>query len=464
MDYDVIVVGGGGAGLSAAIMAAQAGARVLVLEAGERVGGSTALSGGVFYAAATSVQRARGIEDDPLAMFRFYMTINQYKIDPAMVRTLCQQCAGALEWLISLGVDFPPENLYSSSLDGAMRGHRAAGRGEEIIEVLDRVASGHPGIDIVVRSRVSDLVAGLSGGVAGVVLDGESVAAKAVVLATGGFSANRELLARLAPRMTKYGDWVRNTGARTSLGEGLVMGEKHGAVITGHDHVSMQLTPNFSKDFEPYMPEWLIWVDARGLRFIDETVDYSISPKVVDELPEHQCFAIFDEAARLVARQHVAVGDAKRIYDYSSWSGERLAEMADQGRVFRADTLENLAEMAGIHGPALVTTVERVNADYNAGVEDTQCFKPIKYLKPILTPPFYAVLLRPSVVGTTCAGLRCDPACHVLGQDGRPIPGLYAAGETVGNVIGERYAGGGNSIANAITFGRIAGSNAAARR
>ncbi len=85
---------------------------------------------------------------------------------------------------------------------------------------------------------------------------------------------------------------------------------------------------NFSGDFEPYTPGWLSFVDYRGNRFIDETLDYTVVPGVVASLPEHECFAIFDEEARIAAKQHIASSDAKKVYAYSSWSGDMLAQMA----------------------------------------------------------------------------------------------------------------------------------------
>jgi fumarate reductase flavoprotein subunit len=238
------------------------------------------------------------------------------------------------------------------------------------------------------------------------------------------------------------------------------MAEAQGAVVTGHNRASTLLTPNFSRDFEPYTPSWLTFIDRRGNRFIDETLDYTVVPGAVAALPEQECFAIFDEEARVAAKQHIASTDAKKIYDYSSWSGEALARMAHEGRIFVGATLRELAQRADIHAGGLETTAALLNADVARGT-DTHFLKPASQLRPLRHPPFYAVRLRPSVIGTTHAGLRCDGQSHVLGQDGAPVAGLFAAGETVGNVLGERYVGGGNAIANAITFGRIAGKAAA---
>jgi fumarate reductase flavoprotein subunit len=108
-DYDLIIVGGGGAGLAASILAREAGASCMVLEADKKLGGATALSAAVLYAAGTSVQRARGIKDTPDAMYHYMMTLAGWEASPRIVRILSDQSAPALEWLVSIGVEFPPE-------------------------------------------------------------------------------------------------------------------------------------------------------------------------------------------------------------------------------------------------------------------------------------------------------------------------------------------------------------------
>ncbi len=244
-DYDVIVIGAGGAGLAAALSAAEMDASVLIVEAADAVGGSTILSGGVFYAAGTSVQRARGLHDDtPLSMFRYYMTINQWKIDAGMVYTLCEHAAPSLEWLIGLGVRFPEKNLYAAGLDGVLRGHRAEGRGAEIVNTLDQRVSTSDCIDLAARTRVTEFMPRRDG-IAGIAANGETVFARSVVLATGGFGADPSSIARFLPGLASYGDWVRYIGAPTNRGDGIRMGLAQGAVVTGHDRASTLLTPNF---------------------------------------------------------------------------------------------------------------------------------------------------------------------------------------------------------------------------
>src|SRR5258707_765113 len=108
-DYDVIVIGSGAAGLSAAVTARDAGANVLLCEAGDRLGGSSAASGGMIYAAGTAMQRERGIEDSPQDLFDHYMLINRWEVEPAVVKRYAEDGAAAIEWLQSLGVEYRPE-------------------------------------------------------------------------------------------------------------------------------------------------------------------------------------------------------------------------------------------------------------------------------------------------------------------------------------------------------------------
>ena len=124
-DYDVVVVGSGAAGLSAAISAADSGARVLICESEQMVGGSSRLSGGHFYAAGTSVQESAGTYGDSADdMYEHYMTLNQWMVDPRVVRKYCDLSGPTFEWLLGLGVEFRPEGVYPSGVSSTPRGHQ----------------------------------------------------------------------------------------------------------------------------------------------------------------------------------------------------------------------------------------------------------------------------------------------------------------------------------------------------
>jgi fumarate reductase flavoprotein subunit len=197
-DYDVIVVGAGGAGLAAAVTATSAGARTLIVEADRKVGGSTAMSGGVVWASQTSIQRQAGIADDAAAQFRYYMNLNQHKLEAALVHRLCYDSAAAVEWLIELGVSFPQSNLYVSGVDGIARGHRAAGHGAEIAAALENALAGK-NVEVALNSRVTKLRQDADGAVIGIEADGVPVTAPATVIASGGFGNNSRLLSELYP-------------------------------------------------------------------------------------------------------------------------------------------------------------------------------------------------------------------------------------------------------------------------
>jgi fumarate reductase flavoprotein subunit len=457
-DCDVLVVGGGGAGMAAAIAAAESGASVAVLEAGKRPGGSTALSGGVFYAAGTSVQRAAGVEDDAERLYRYYMTFNRWNLEPWLIRRFCEESAPTLEWLIGLGVDYPVEGLYISGMDDTPRGHHSRGSGIEFFERLLGAASAR-GVTIHANIRTGSLVEE-EGRIVGARAQGTEFRAGSVVLATGGYGANRALLAEFNPRVAAEDErWAFYFGSATSRGDGIVMGRAIGARVTGAGRLLVNASPGFSRDVADFHPPWLVFVNRDGERFTDETAPYAIIGHRIEDQPGGYCFTIFDEPARAASPSRHPFADKLGVGDFA-YSGDRLLEEARKGRVLAAATLDELAAKAGIDTVTLKATVAAYNADVTAG-GDSRFFKKGS-LSPIETPPFYAAEVHAASFGATSAGLRIDPEARVLDHSTKPIPGLYAAGEATGGVLGERYVGGGNYISNAVIFGRIAGRNAAA--
>lgn len=451
-DYDVIVIGTGAAGLSAAALAVDNGASVLMVEAADRTGGSSALSGGVFYAAGTSLQREAGIADDTTeAMYQYYMTLNQYKLEASLVRTLCEQSTEAFEWLRSVGVGFTTNNLYASGVDKMQRGHRATGDGAGIVEGLEGFLSGKA-VDTVLETRVESLLVE-RGRVAGIVADGQPVRSNAVVLATGGFGASPEMLAQFYPDAARYGDLHWYIGAPTCRGDGIKLAQQVEGQVSQHNRGLLLITPGFAKDLESYLPGWLMMVNRDGRRFVDETIEYSVLAAVLDEQPGQDCYAIFDEASRLASR-------TTRYRPAPSWTAERLAEHVEAGTLVRGATLAELADTLGLPAKRLTTTAERYNEFNQIGV-DEDFFKPAEMLRPVAEGPFYAAHIRPGIICWTGTGIRIDTQARVLDAADRPVPGLYAAGETTGGMFGQCYAAGGASIGNAVIFGRIAGRGAA---
>jgi fumarate reductase flavoprotein subunit len=143
------------------------------------------------------------------------------------------------------------------------------------------------------------------------------------------------------------------------------------------------------------------------------------------------------------------------------WAPDSIDRLVESGAIVEAGTLEGVAEALGLPAEAMLGAVERYNGWATLG-EDLDFRKEARFLRPVEQPPFYGVEIRPSTIGIMACGLEIDESAHVLDPRSAPIPGLYAAGECTGGVIGPRYIGSGNGIGQAVVFGRTAGRSAAA--
>lgn len=464
----IVVVGAGGAGLAAALEAGRAGVDVLVLEAGEQDGGATARAGGVVYAADTAVQKARGIEDSVDELINYYMTVSRHELEPRLLRRSAEGTRDVIGWLEELGISWDPARLYVAGLEYRPRGHMPTGDtrglgpagGAMIVAALLTAVEAEPSVEIRTGARVASLLAGPDGAIRGVRLETEEeLAADAVVLATGGFGAGTEMLREYWTDAVRHGDWHWYLGPDTNVGDGVRMGLAAGGELRGHGGTLLE-TPNFGRLNDAFTPPWLIYVNRSGHRFVDETDTYCVMPHVIAKQPGGTCWAVFDEAALQ------KVGEREFLDPYglgvdleSNWTVEMLRTQVANGTVLAADTLAELAERAGIAPAGLEATAELWNADVADG-HDTAFEKKTEMLLPIATAPFYAVALKPAVIGITFAGLRIDEHARVLSTAGRPIPGLLAAGEVAGGLDADVYAGGGTSIGNALVFGRTAARTA----
>jgi len=462
MDYDVVVIGSGVAGLSAALEASAAGRSVLLVESEGRIGGSSVLSGGIIMAAGTSIQRQAGIEDDAAALERDYLLFNQYSVAPSLARRLAQDSGPAVEWLRSLGVEFHTELMYAAE-ERTPRSHVPRRAGYGVVGVLSDALQGRPGVDVALGRRVNRLLV-KEGRVTGAAVDDDEVRAGAVVVACGGFGANPALWAEHLPRLAAAGGSAWYIGAPGARGDAFALGAQAGADVTGHDRALVVATPGFTTNIEVYFPGWLVMVDRAGARRVDESTSYAVM-----ELAHRRhgpLFAIFDDTAKKGAqpqlppeyKQTIPGVDPARMP--SNWTEPVIDEMVAAGRVARAATLDDLARLLSIDGPGLRASVERYNRAAQAG-EDAEFAKAPRFLKEIATPPFYGAELRLSMLCLTSKGLRIDADAHVLDRSGTPIPGLLAAGECTGGVLGDVYVGSGNSYANCVVFGRTAGRSAA---
>lgn len=461
MDYDVIVVGGGGAGLAAANTAAENGSRVLLVDADSRLGGSTRLSHGVFFAAGTKVQEAVGVHDTAHEMYVYAMALNQGRMRPAPLRAFCENGAETLHWLLDLGVEFNPSTVYLggtySNMSSVARCHTATGYGEGIAAALEAALQRFP-IDVALRTRVRQLhfVDGL---VNGIEVDGNVITAPSVVLATGGFGANRQLVDKYYQRAGRHGEETWYIGSTHSQGDGLDLGLSAGARLAGVNTGLLNIGTNIQKNLE-LPPSWMILVNRDGQRFMDEATSYGVMAGLVDAQPDSVAYGIIDAANfRKPAVDHRF---AKAISDglmTTQWTADVMQEALERGVLVAGDTLEELAGKLGMPPAALKATVAIHNQAVESG-KDGQFFKNPDYLQAIGEGPYYAASFRSNIICFTSTGLVIDADGRVLDRAGLPIPGLYAAGEVGHGAQGECYVGSGVSVANAITFGRIAGRQA----
>ncbi|WP_399136792.1 FAD-dependent oxidoreductase [Streptomyces sp. NBUA17] len=463
---DVIVVGGGGAGLAAAVAAAEQGARVLLFESERELGGSTQLSAGLFTAAGTGVQRGLGIEDTAERHFQHYMDLNQWQLKPGLIKAFCAAAGPTLEWMLGLGLDVPaavsPDahtpGLCRAGVEDVWRGHVPRDQGYGLVQVLDR-ARRERGVEAVLNTRVERLLFE-EGRVAGVVADGIEVRAGAVVVASGGFAQDPGLLDRYYPEAHEAGDSLFVVAAPGSRGDHFAFAEQTGASLTGHGWGLMLPTAYFQRYHHwqaGFPPKSRVYVNGSGRRFMDEDASYAVSTGII-LAQDGPVWAVFDEKARL----GLPTG-------YADWTPERVAEEVRAGRTLSAATLTGLAAAMDVPSDALSATVTRWNARLAASGADPDFLREDSLAAkgspqppaPIAAGPYYAARVLPAELVCTHTGLEIDHDAAVLDRTGTPVPGLFAAGEAGGGVLGMRYVGGGNAVANALTMGRVAGRNAA---
>lgn len=427
--FDVVVVGGGIGGLSAALSAAERNAKVVLLEKNDFLGGDTLISGGTFNAVDPERQRPLGIEDSVEFFERQILESGGGYNDPKVVRVLAEGAGDAIRWLESYGMRFLPElaEIYGS---GWVRAHRPAyPRGRGYILCLTNACL-ERGVEVRMKTRARELVTDTAGRVVGVRADTEEGtfvyrAEKGVILASGGFAANRELLRRYAPEYAS----LPIDGLPSSMGDMLTAAQEIGAdaVNLGFVECIPGAPPGIAYQVRlDYNSEDCIMVNAQGRRFTKETgTRREIAAAVSGQ--KGPCYEIADQGSV----ERMIVNNQKDL-----WRGY-FAKVA-----VKDDTPEGLARRLGLPEAALAEEIGRALASG-------------KFEK----PPFWGVRIHLRI-HCTLGGLRIDEKARVLDENGRPIPGLRATGSLTGNVHGINRLGA-NGLNSACVFGRIAGAETA---
>ena len=471
---DVLVAGGGGAGLSAAIAASESGADVVLIEKRDELGGATGMSVGTISAAGTPLQEAAGVRDDVDTHFRDYLKFMQPGATPAdydldLTRLLIESAPCVLQRMIDLGLEFTgphPEPPHS-----VPRMHNVVPGPVAYIDAL-RLEAERAGVVFRTRTRMVELSRNGAGRVNGAVLEdagsGERTllrVRRGVILATGYYSANRELSRR-------YGRPAEMEGVGTlpvdATGDGIVAAMDVGASVAAMDGGS---APSFRTPRPPYVrPEphlfqaGAILVDSRGRRFANELDNPEAEAA---RLPGGGPFIVFD--SQLADRIAVAEEDSGpgrngwhktgKLF-ISTFPAISYAYIEDYrsrtSYYFESPTASGLAEQIGVPPDALAQTLEEVGRIATGEVRDS--FGRDGFGPAPLRPPFHAIGPLSISIGST-GGLRVDRDMHVLDNSGSPIAGLYGSG--INAASDALIAGHGHALAWAFATGRIAGENAA---
>ncbi|WNI18743.1 FAD-dependent oxidoreductase [Actinacidiphila sp. ITFR-21] len=450
---DLVVIGGGAAGYSAAVEALALGASVVLAEKGTEPGGSSVLSGGSFAFAGTDMQAEAGIEDSEAILRQDLLDDGGDTVDPALVDLYVREQMDCYRWLRELGVGF--DQVSHSGGQSRPRSHGVKIRAA--FQLIKARAESYPTFTSLLEEPAVSLV--LDGGaVRGVVTrDGAGKQTTwttgAVLLATGGFSRGARPIATFAPELLG----ARLMGGKWNTGDGLYLAMSAGADLCDVGEIKPTYGVSAELPGYPSEPTLLnglyrggIVVNKEGRRFVDESISYKLIGSICLKETDRVGYQIFDQ--KTMAQ---SIPD-KLVNNYSGG----LAN----GYVRKADTIAEIAEIAGIDVDVLVATVARYNEFAEAGVDSdfgrTSLSSGYGELAKIDSPPYY---VYPSTAGVTSTygGVRVDDHMRVRHVNGSVIDGLWAAGELVGGFHAHGYMSG-SSLAKAVIFGRVAAADAVA--
>ena len=446
LEADVVVVGAGGCGLTAAIAAAQGDAEVLLLEKQARPWCNTARSGGMIPAAGTRLQRAAGIVEAPAAMAEDILRKNGGASDRETTLHLCRVAAELVEWLVDeVGVSLTFVHDFKYPAHSEFRMHAPPSRtGAALWADLRRAVTAHPRAQLIEGAGVTGLIAGEDGAVRGVLVERAGqiarVGARKVILAANGFAANREMLARYCPEIAP----AYYFGGEGNTGEAIQWGQALGGSVAFMDayqaHASVAVPHGILITYA-VVTEGGIQVNRHGRRFGDETTGYSEHALRVLAQPEGLAWTVYD------ARLHrLALG----FDDYR--------HALDAGAVATAPEADSLAAALGLPGPALAATLDAYRAAAEGGAADAFGRRDCRRLE----PPLYGVKVTGALFHTQ-GGLVVDTAARVLRTDGTWVANLYAGGGTAAGLSGRGPGGyfSGNGLLTALGYGMLAGRDAA---
>jgi urocanate reductase len=452
-NYDVVVIGAGGAGFSAALTAKEKGANVVLLEKMPQVGGNSLISGAEMNVAGSWVQKKMKIEgDSPELHEQDTLKGGDFKGDPEIVKVLTVSALPAAEWLKdTIGVRFEDDNLFQFGGHSKKRALIPYGHtGTEFITKFSAAAK-KAGIPVITNMQAKELIKDKTGRVIGVkaVQNGKTYTFNAkggVILATGGFGANPTMVKKYNPEIDER---FKTTDAPGTTGEALYMAQNAGAQLVNMGYIqTYPICDPISGVIELIADsrfDGAIMINQEGKRFVEELGRRDVLSNAILNQPGAYCYVLWNDNIGKISNT-VKIHDTE--YD----------AFTKQGVMYTGDTLADVAKFFKIPLKNLEETVARVN-EFAKTHKDLD-FNHRAGLMDLSTGKYYIIKAVPST-HHTMGGIKIDPKTHVLDKNGKPIPGLYAAGEVTGTTHGTNRLGG-NAYTDIIVFGRIAGGEAAA--
>lgn len=491
-DTDVVVIGAGGAGMTAAIAAADAGKDVIILESQSVAGGNSVRSTGGMNAAKTKYQdenefgEASGVEKtlksaeayaDNEAISALAETVKEqwtaYQADPEgyfdsvelmeldtmiggkgindpeLVKTLAENSADAIDWLGSIGADLTSVGAFGGA--SVKRIHRPVNEegqtisvGSYVVPILEKTVTDR-GAEIIYEATATEILM-KDGKAAGVAAEGAAgnkitIHADAVIVATGGFGANNEMVREQNESLDGY----VTTNAAGAQGQGIVMATAEGIDAATVDMDQIQLHPTVHVDdkgnaaliTEGLRGDGAILVNQEGKRFTDEVGTRDAVSAAENSQTGGYAWLIVDQK----------MADASAV----------IQGYIDKGYAFTGKTYEELAEQIETDPAVFAETMETWNKAVDAKSDPE--FNRTSFAEKLDTAPYYAIKVQPGI-HHTMGGLKINASAEVLNTSGEVIPGLFAAGEVTGGIHGNNRLGG-NAVADFVVYGRIAGQSAA---
>ena len=488
---DVVVVGAGGAGMTAAITATDAGKKVIVVESQPIAGGNSVRSTGGMNAAKTPYQdknefkEAAGVEKtlataaekfaDNATITALAATVKEQwdayqanpqgyfdsvelmeldtliggkgKNNPELVKALAENSAAAIEWLASIGADVKNVGAFGgASVKRIHRPVNADGKvtavGAYIVPILEKNLQDR-NVQFLFDTTANEIIMkdGKAVGIKATGKDGHKVTinAKSVVIATGGFGANAEMVEKYKPELKGFA----TTNAEGAQGQGIEMATAVGAATVDMDQIQIHPTVHIEEDGNAHLiteglrGDGAILVNAEGKRFYDEVSTRDKVSAAIIAQPDKSAWLVVDQS--MVDKSAVIAGYIKSGYTVTG------------------ATYEELAKAMGVDEATFVSTMNTWNQAVEAK-SDAE-FNRTSFANPLTAAPYYAIKITPAV-HHTMGGIVINPKAEVLNEKGEVISGLFAAGEVTGGVHGANRLGG-NAVADFVVFGRISGQSAA---